>query len=318
MDALLSARGARRDTLEELANAVRRELTRRGEAPPPSWVEELAEELASGRTPGWYQSSEAGSALGFYSRRPTAAFGHVHVDGGSEAVERAIRLIDAIRADLPPEVANLDIGFTGLQPDEEGQLGARLEKRRRVAVLRRMAMDRPITEADARPISSVPVGIRHYPVRSIPREALVELDYRAFQGTIDAHLIGTERAEYARMMDELVSGRLGRFVDEASTTLVDATSGALWGGILTAEQNPRLAIYLDVMVEPSQRRHGLGRYLVRWGFRALSALGYTSVRLWVTEGNVPARTLYEALGFSRVASAIVYRESGPIGQPQLG
>ncbi|MGI0067492.1 MAG: GNAT family N-acetyltransferase, partial [Thermoplasmata archaeon] len=85
-----------------------------------------------------------------------------------------------------------------------------------------------------------------------------------------------------------------------------------------AEQNPRLAIYLDVMVEPSQRRHGLGRYLVRWGFRALSALGYTSVRLWVTEGNVPARTLYEALGFSRVASAIVYRESGPIGQPQLG
>lgn len=311
------ARGARRDVLEELTYGVRTELARRGEAPPPSWVEESVDELFAGRTPGWYFPPGETGGLGFYSRRPRTAFGHVHVESGPDAVARAVVLVEAIRRDLPTEVISVDIGFTGLTDRDEEALAQELRHHEGAAVLLRLAMERPIGPDDAAPVATVPQGIRLYPVRSIPRESLVELDYRAFHGTIDAYLIGTDRAEYARMMEELLSGRLGRFVDEASTTIVEADTGSLWGGILTAEQNPRLAIILDVMVEPSHRRRGLGRYLVRWQFRALSALGYSTVRLWVTQENVAARTLYEALGFTRVASAIIYRETR-VGHAQPG
>ena len=41
--------------------------------------------------------------------------------------------------------------------------------------------------------------------------------------------------------------------------------------------------------------------------RALLALGYPKAHLWVTEGNRPARSLYEKVGFVVDASAAIYR-----------
>lgn len=54
---------------------------------------------------------------------------------------------------------------------------------------------------------------------------------------------------------------------------------------------------LNVATAPEHRRRGLGRELV---FRLISAAkerGAESVTLEVRESNLPARTLYEALGF---------------------
>ncbi|MCI4340202.1 MAG: GNAT family N-acetyltransferase, partial [Thermoplasmata archaeon] len=55
-----------------------------------------------------------------------------------------------------------------------------------------------------------------------------------------------------------------------------------------------------------------------FGLRAARALGYAEVRLWVTEANTPARTLYERHGFRTAQHALIYRFSRPApgGAPQ--
>lgn len=317
----LPTRGARGDELEELAHAVRRDLLGRGEAPPPGWVDEVTRDLQSGRMHGWYYP--AGGGLAFGSVRGDRAFGHVHVAAGEEDVGRAESLLRCLQEELPPTAQSLDVGFTGLTPERERSLADRLRGGDGVTLLAREAMERTIEPSDAEPVESIPPGIHLRPIRAIPREALTELDYRAFEGTIDANLIGSERAEYRRMMDELIEGRLGRFLEEASTALVGAETEELVGAILTSEQTPQLAVYLDIMVAPGHRREGLGRYLVRWGFRALWALGYPKVRLWVTESNASARALYRSVGFTPVGTALIYRfyrgrPAGAIHRPGEG
>ena len=301
------AREARSDELEELAHAVRSELLRRGEAPAAGWIEEIVAELRSGRVTGWYLPGPGERGLAFFSVRGERAFGHVHVQDGADAVARAAELLNGLQRGLPPTVTTLDVGFTGLAPEEERRLGERLAGIPGVTLLARIAMERGIAPADADPVEPRPEGIHLRPIHAIPRTALARLDYQAFSGTVDANLIGTDPLEYRRMIDELIDGRMGRFLGEASTAITCGDPEELVGAILTSEQTPQLAVYLDVMVAPRYRRQGIGRYLVRWGFRALWALGYPRVRLWVTERNETARRLYESVGFAPAGTALIYR-----------
>jgi ribosomal protein S18 acetylase RimI-like enzyme len=52
-------------------------------------------------------------------------------------------------------------------------------------------------------------------------------------------------------------------------------------------------------VEPEQRGTGLGGQLLQAALTSAAAGGYRSVRLWVTDGNLGASTLYERAGFRR-------------------
>jgi ribosomal-protein-alanine N-acetyltransferase len=54
---------------------------------------------------------------------------------------------------------------------------------------------------------------------------------------------------------------------------------------------------LDVCVDPSARRGGLGRLLARLAMARAARAGARSVRLEVRISNEPARRLYAALGF---------------------
>lgn len=56
----------------------------------------------------------------------------------------------------------------------------------------------------------------------------------------------------------------------------------------------------NMAVEPSQRRRGLGRALLRQCLDTLRAEGVCSVHLEVAETNVPAIGLYESMGFTEV------------------
>ena len=296
------AHSVRPDELEELTHGLRVELLRRGEAPPSAWVEEAARELRSGRVTGWVFQGAKERALGFYSLRGPRAFGHVHVEGGPAASERARELVHTLRDALPPGVRDLDIGFTGLSVSQEESLGSALSHEPGVSLLSRVAMERPITLTDSDPVRA-PESFRFFPIRTIRREALADLDFRAFEGTIDADLIGREPPEYRRLIDELIDGRMGRFLHEASIALLSPETDELIGALLTSEQSPQLAVYLDIAVAPNHRRKGVGRFLVRWGFRALWALGYTKVRLWVTRTNVAAHALYRSTGFAAAGAA---------------
>lgn len=55
---------------------------------------------------------------------------------------------------------------------------------------------------------------------------------------------------------------------------------------------------VSVWVNPLQRRRGVARALTTAALRFARGRGFALVRLWVTDGNAGARTLYEHLGFT--------------------
>jgi ribosomal protein S18 acetylase RimI-like enzyme len=318
MDAPRSTRGAPPDQLLELVQLVRRELVQRDEAPSGAWVEATANDLSRGDRWGAYYPAAEGGGLAFRSDRGNDSFGHVHVGRSDSAAERAQLLAEALLDSIPPAVTTVSVGFTGLTVDEEARALGALARRPGSTVIRRFAMDRALGPEDGTAIDAPPTGVRTVPIRDITLDALADLDWRAFEGSVDALLIGRDVREYRRVLQSILDGESGRFLDEASTALYRADPPALLSALLTCEKSARRASFLDFMVDPATRRSGYGRYLLRWGFRALRALGYEQVRLWVSESNVAARRLYDSAGFSVTLAAAIYRwdRPGSVAHPQ--
>jgi ribosomal protein S18 acetylase RimI-like enzyme len=311
MEAPRPTRGAPPDDLLELVQMVRRELVQRDEAPSGAWVEATASELARGDRWGVYYPTSGGGGLAFRTDRGPDSYGHVHVDRSDFSGARAQRLADAMVESLPSSVRTVSVGFTGLTTEEEARALAALADRPGSTVIRRFAMDRSLVPEDGAPLGPPPKDSRAVAVRDATLDALADLDRRAFEGSVDALLIGPTAEDYRRALRSILDGQSGRFLDEASTVLYRADPPMLLGALLTCEKSPRRASFLDFMVDPSSRRSGLGRYLLRWGFRALRALGYEQVRLWVSESNVGARRLYDSVGFSVTHTAVIYRWDRP-------
>ncbi len=311
MDAPRTTHGAPSDELLELTQQVRRALARREEAPTGPWVEEIATDLRAGRRPGWYYPIGTGGGLAFCSHREAEAFGHVHVVEGPGAEERAVALADALLDGLAPEITSIDVGFTGLPAEAERSVLLRIGERPGSTIIDRDSLERPLGPADGAEPPAPPLGLGQVPLQDVTLEALADLDQRAFAGSTDELLIGRRPEDYRRVLSALLDGQLGRFLPEASTALIVPEPPRLVAALLSAERSARRAIFLDFMVDPADRGRGLGRYLLRWGFRALWALGYTSVHLWVTRSNVAARRLYDESGFRPIASATIYRWDRP-------
>lgn len=231
----------------------------------------------------------------------------MHVDAGPESLERAIALSERMLETVPRTVQSITVGFTGLPTDLEARLLARLAERPGSTVIARSAMERVLTSRDGEGLIPAPDALRLVPLRDVTLDALAELDLRAFRGTIDELLIGSNVSEYRRVLAALMAGDLGRFLDEASTALYRPDPPRLVGAILTCEKSSRNAVVLDFMVDPDLRGRGYGEYLLRWGLRALWALGYERARLWVSAANLPARRLYDSFGFSVTHTAAIYR-----------
>ena len=316
MDEPLKAAGARLDDLMEIVQQVRKALLARDESPAGDWVERTAEELRSGRTPGWYYPVVPGAGISFYSVSGEEAYGHVHVAEEMDAVDRGERLAGALLEQLPPEVGSINIGFTGLSPAHEQDLLGRLAERPGATVLERMAMERSLTIEDGRPPGPAPDHLALVPIRAVTVDALADLDFRSVRGTLDAQLIGDRVEEYRRVTEALIAGSLGRFLDEASIALYQPDPPRLVGAILSAERSPRKGIFVNFMVDPEFRRKGYGRYLFRWGLRALWALGYERVHLWVTAANEPARRLYHEFHLEPTVRSTIYRVTRAAGPPQ--
>ena len=310
------ATGAPLDQLQELVQLVRRELAVRRESPSGEWVEEVAADLRAGRKPGWYLPTAEGGGLAFYSEQASEAFGHVHVDMGPEAEARALALANVLLDHLREPIRSIDIGWTGMPPDGERRVAERLAARPGSTVIARQAVERALTAADGQELGATPGGLTLVPLTDVTVDALASLDQRAYVGTVDELLVGPRLEDHRRVIESLLVGNLGPFLGEASAALLAPGPPHLVGALFTAEQSPRHAVFLNFMVDPADRGRGYGRYLLHWGLRALRALGYDSVHLWVTDANVPARTLYEETGFRPVASATIYRWERPVSAPQ--
>lgn len=318
MEAPRPARGARRTDLEERLAEVRRALGPRDESPSGAWVEETARDLADGTKPGWWLPD---GGLAFYARRGTSAFGHLHAGVAPGPVDRVVRLGAALLDGLAPELRSITVGITGLAPDEERAAIAQLRERFGGTEIGRRAMERPLSADDGGPAPPAPAGAEVVAATDVTLEALADLDRRAFAGTLDAVLVGGEPLAYREILDDMLAGRVGRFVGEASIAVIERDPVRLVGAVVATEQSIRRAVLADFVVDPERRRRGLGRFQMRWVLRALRALGYDSVRLWVTDANAPARALYDAFGFKSIAEASIYRWDRPpaaAAQPQSG
>lgn len=307
MDDPSPATGARLDDLIEIVQGVRRALLDRDESPAGDWVERTAGALHAGTTRGWYYPLATGAGVAFYTTSGPEAYGHVHVVEPADAAGRAERLTAILVDDLPATVRSVNIGFTGLSPAHEVELLGRLASRPGSMVIERMAMERSLGVEDGRPPGPVPSGLALVPIRAVTVDALADLDYRSVRDTVDALLIGDRPEEYRRVTAALIDGSLGRFLDEASTALYQPDPPKLVGAILSAERSPRKGLFVSFMIDPDFRRQGYGRFLFRWGLRALWALGYERVHLWVTSANEPARDLYTEFRFEPTVRSIIYR-----------
>ncbi len=307
---------ARPDLLLELVHSVRASLLARGESIASSWVEEAAQDLKAGRQVGWTLGAEA---IAFATARGARLFGHVHVEGPDDRIDRAETLLAVLVTRLDAEVARLEGGVSGLSEEEESELGTRFARVPGASLLLRARMERIVPPPLPGGSLSDPPGVERVPVRSVPLDALAELDWRAFAGTPDQNLVADTLAEERQTVADMLAGRIGRFLDEASTALL-TPEGHLVGAVLTSENSPRTAVLVDLLVEPTHRRKGLGRFLVLWALRAMTALGYSTARLWVTETNRAAWALYVSLGFEVTGRARLYRYIRPAAdaeaQPQ--
>ncbi len=308
-----STADAARADLEERLQQLRRELLRRDEDLNGAWVEETASALRSGTQAGWYDPGPGGG-IAFYARRGASAFGHLHAASGRSD---ARALADQLIAHLPPQVQTLNLGFTGLAPAEEKALVAELARAPGSTVIARAALERELSAADVRWPPEPPRGTERLGVEAVTVEALAELDRVAFAGSVDELLLGGEPDAHLRSVQALLDGRLGRFLAEGSAVVLERDPVRLVGAILNAERSSRVALVLDLMVEPERRRRGVGSFLLGWGLRALWALGYASVRLWASAENAPALALYRKFGFRTTLEATIYRwdRPGPASQP---
>ncbi len=298
--------GANREALFALVGLVRAELRRRGEPLAADWVDQAVEDLARGELPGYYYApDDPPGGLGFLSPAGGRAYGHVHVEPGPRGPERAQRLVEALCADLAPAVQRADFGLSGLSSTEEGFLTRNLVARGG-EVIARQALERPLAPGDGNSEVTAPGGTHHAKTEVVDLESLVDLDRRAFADTPDASLIAETPEEHRRVLREIFGGRLGTFLPEASTVLLD-DAGRPVAAVLAAEETPHRAVLHDLVVDPARTRRGLGGYLLRWVFRALWARGYSMVGLWVTETNRPARALYDLNGFVLRTTATIYR-----------
>lgn len=68
---------------------------------------------------------------------------------------------------------------------------------------------------------------------------------------------------------------------------------------------------LRVAAEPSRRRRGIGRRLLRWSLGHVVAAGCRAMILEVAASNRPARALYEAFDFEVIGRRRAYYKAPP-------
>jgi ribosomal protein S18 acetylase RimI-like enzyme len=103
----------------------------------------------------------------------------------------------------------------------------------------------------------------------------------------------------ARVREKLLDPTSGTYVAVATSGIVgmalvepgraDDGEGAIVPGMLHVSM---------VFVSPLSQRRGVGRTLMRHIFETQTAAQMTSVSLWTSASNTPARRLYESVGMS--------------------
>jgi GNAT superfamily N-acetyltransferase len=116
---------------------------------------------------------------------------------------------------------------------------------------------------------------------------------------------GTFEAMVAKVAAEFIDN----FKPEREHCWIAEVDGKIVGSAFVVEQSATIAKLRMVYVEPGSRGQRLGRRLVETAMVFARERGYHRMSLWTNDVLVPARKLYETLGFVMVASE-AYRGFG--------
>lgn len=133
--------------------------------------------------------------------------------------------------------------------------------------------------------------------RPDPREfrAYAHLMLDAYRGSVDDE--GESIDDAIEVMKSLFTGGFGEYVPDASSVvLLDGVPVA--ATFVTIHDGLPLVAFS--MTSPRSTREGHARTGLHHAYGALAAAGHSEVRLVVTDGNVPAVTLYVSEGFVAV------------------
>jgi GNAT superfamily N-acetyltransferase len=148
------------------------------------------------------------------------------------------------------------------------------------------------------PLARRPAGV-DLPVRTVEPDDLGDLAHLmldAYTGTID--FSGEETLSDAeRELEAYFGGTYGPPLLDCSFVAEDGRLPVCTSLICLFEDAPLLAF---TFTEPSWQGKRLATNLIQLSMNALSARGYTSLRLFVTVGNDPAIHIYEKLGFQEI------------------
>ncbi|MBE7417880.1 MAG: GNAT family N-acetyltransferase [Ideonella sp.] len=122
----------------------------------------------------------------------------------------------------------------------------------------------------------------------------------------------------ARMSRDLIEAGLGwryradrvrRLIARRDTVVLVACAG-LGGvaGFAVMQFDDEHAHLLLLAVQPSHRRQGLGRRMMRWLLQTARVAGMVSVHLELRATNLPALQFYRALGFAQTLVLAGYYE----------
>lgn len=304
---VLPARELPRDELWNLVGTVRHDLAARGEILPAAWVDETVDAIGQGVGTAWYAGERTRpSGLAILWVRDGRGYGHLHATQGPASVLGMVELARRLTGELPADVTRLDMGSTGLAQPDEQTVGQALREDRRFTTLLRHSMVRPLTAEVPPPDPRWPEGADVTTVRRIPLEQLTGLDWRTYRGTPDETLLSASPEGNRELLENALAGLFGKYLDDASPAVRDS-GGRLLGFAIGCEESLRSGVVLDIAVDPEFKRRGIGRALLLRCLRGLLALGYSRAHLWVTDGNAPARALYEKVGFVEDTSATIYR-----------
>lgn len=150
----------------------------------------------------------------------------------------------------------------------------------------------------------------HLPLEAAPAPEGVRIRRFADEDDQDAtEIVRVNAAAFAHhreqgSMDLLELGeRMAEpWFDPAGLIVADDGHGRVLGFHWTKQHSADLGEVYVVAIDPAAQGRGLGRVLTLAGLRHLAGLGVAEVMLYVESDNLPARSLYERLGFTHDAS----------------
>lgn len=202
-----------------------------------------------------------------------------------------------------------------------------------------MSADEPLVPHGLRRARTIVQLRRSLPLDPDARETIPEIDTRSFEVDRDAESLlavnnaafawhpeqgGWDRARLDGALAQPWVDRSGILVHEREEPRTDdddgnraggsALDGFCWTRVHTADEpdlraagDPALGEIWVIAVDPGHHRRGLGPALVAAGLDHLAGLGLGTAMLYTEEDNLPARRMYDRMGFTVSARRGGYR-----------